>query len=98
MPLLQRWIADLAKGKPISAFTDMTLAPTQMASVTSAISAVLSERASGIFQLTGPRDVSYADVGALSGGEVGCRTFTRTSGKRAGRRPARGRNAASHDA
>jgi dTDP-4-dehydrorhamnose reductase len=63
MALLQRWIADLAKGVPISAFTDMTLAPAQMASVTGAISSLLSERASGIFQLTGPRDVSYADVG-----------------------------------
>jgi dTDP-4-dehydrorhamnose reductase len=63
MTLLQRWIADLAKGVPISAFTDMTLAPTRIASVTSVISPLLSERPSGIFQLTGPRDVSYADVG-----------------------------------
>ena len=71
MALLQRWIADLAKGMPISAFTDMTLAPTQMASVTSAISSLLSERASGIFQLTGARDVSYADVGRFLAGKLG---------------------------
>ena len=70
MALLQRWIADLAKGVPISAFTDMTLAPTQMASVTSAISSLLSDRASGIFQLTGPRDVSYADVGHFLAGKL----------------------------
>jgi dTDP-4-dehydrorhamnose reductase len=63
MALLQRWIAELAKGVPVNAFTDMTLAPTKIASVTAAISALLGERASGIFQLTGPRDVSYADVG-----------------------------------
>jgi dTDP-4-dehydrorhamnose reductase len=63
MALLQRWAADLAKGVPISAFTDMTLAPTGIASVSSAIRSLLSERPSGIFQLTGPRDVSYADVG-----------------------------------
>src|ERR1700679_4329859 len=71
MALLQRWIADLAKGVPISAFTDMTLAPTQTASVTSAISSLLSERASGIFQLTGARDVSYADVGRFLAGKLG---------------------------
>jgi dTDP-4-dehydrorhamnose reductase len=75
MALLQRWVADLAKGVPISAFTDMTLAPTQMASVTSAISSLLSDsllsdRASGIFQLTGPRDVSYADVGHFLAGKL----------------------------
>ena len=63
MALLQRWIADLAKGVPISAFTDMTLAPTRIDSVTSAICSLLSERPVGIFQLTGPRDVSYVDVG-----------------------------------
>src|ERR1700691_3258544 len=63
MALLQRWIADLARGEPISAFTDMTLAPTRIDSVTSAICSLLSERPVGIFQLTGPRDVSYADVG-----------------------------------
>ena len=74
MPLLQRWIADLAVGKPISAFTDMTLAPTPMAFVTRAISALLGERASGIFQLTGPRDVSYADVARFLAGKLGAET------------------------
>jgi dTDP-4-dehydrorhamnose reductase len=56
---------------PISAFTDMTLAPAGIASVTSAISALLSERSSGIFQLTGPRDVSYADVGHFLTAKLG---------------------------
>ena len=71
MPLLQRWMADLANGKAISAFNDMTLAPTPMACVTSAISSLLGERASGIFQLTGPRDVSYADVGRFLAKKLG---------------------------
>jgi dTDP-4-dehydrorhamnose reductase len=61
----------LARGEAISAFTDMTLAPTPMASVTTAIGSLLSERASGIFQLTGPRDVSYADVGHFLAGKLG---------------------------
>ena len=71
MPLLQRWMADLVRGRPISAFSDMTLAPTPMTSVSSAISSLLGERASGIFQLTGPRDVSYADVGRFLAGKLG---------------------------
>jgi dTDP-4-dehydrorhamnose reductase len=70
MPLLQRWIADLASGKPIGAFGDMTLAPTHIASVCSAIRSLLTERASGIFQLTGSRDVSYADVGRFLAGTL----------------------------
>jgi dTDP-4-dehydrorhamnose reductase len=71
MALLQRWIAELARGEPISAFSDMSVAPIQIASVTSAISSLLSEQASGIFQLTGPRDVSYADVGHFLAGKLG---------------------------
>jgi dTDP-4-dehydrorhamnose reductase len=71
MPLLQRWIADLARGKPIGAFSDMTLAPTHIASVCSAIGALLTARASGVFQLTGPRDVSYAEVGRFLAGKLG---------------------------
>jgi dTDP-4-dehydrorhamnose reductase len=74
MALFQRWIADLAKGVPISAFADMTLAPSGIASVTGAISSLLSERAGGIFQLSGPRDVSYADVGHLLAGKLGVET------------------------
>lgn len=71
MALLQRWIDNLARGEPISPFTDMPLAPTPIASVTSAISSLLTERASGIFQLTGPRDVSYADVGHFLAAKLG---------------------------
>jgi dTDP-4-dehydrorhamnose reductase len=71
MPLLQRWIADLASGKPIGAFGDVTLAPTHIASVCSAIGSLLTERASGIFQLTGPRDVSYAEVGRFLAVKLG---------------------------
>jgi dTDP-4-dehydrorhamnose reductase len=63
MPLFEGWIRDLAANKPIRAFHDMTLAPTPMELVCAAIGALLEDRVSGIFQLTGPRDVSYADVG-----------------------------------
>jgi dTDP-4-dehydrorhamnose reductase len=63
MPLIEGWIGDLSTGKPIRAFNDLMLAPTPTDLVCAAISSLLEDRASGIFQLTGPRDVPYADVG-----------------------------------
>ncbi len=61
-PLLREWVAALARGRPIRPFHDMTLAPTPIDLVARAIAALLQDRASGLFQLTGPRDVSYADM------------------------------------
>jgi len=63
LPLFESWIRDLAASRPISAFHDMRLAPTPTDLACKAIAGLLEDRAGGIFQLTGPRDVSYADVG-----------------------------------
>jgi dTDP-4-dehydrorhamnose reductase len=71
MPLLAGWIADLSAGRPIRAFHDMTLAPTPTDLVCTAISALLEDQASGILQLTGPRDVAYAEVGRFLAGYLG---------------------------
>ncbi|HTV26516.1 MAG TPA: sugar nucleotide-binding protein, partial [Xanthobacteraceae bacterium] len=65
MPLVEAWAANLAAGKTINAFSDMTLAPTPIDRVCKAITALLHERPSGIFQLTGPRDITYTQVGRL---------------------------------
>ena len=62
MPLLRGWVRALSAGEPIRAFHDMTMAPTPMEQVSSAIAALLESRAPGVFQLTGPEDVSYANV------------------------------------
>ena len=62
MPLIERWIRDLSRGQPIRAFNDLTLAPTPTDLVCAAISSLLEDRAGGMFQLSGPRDVTYADV------------------------------------
>jgi dTDP-4-dehydrorhamnose reductase len=64
MPLLQRWKSDLTAGKPVIAFADMMLAPTPVELAAAAIATLLREGARGIFQLTGPRDVSYGEVAA----------------------------------
>jgi dTDP-4-dehydrorhamnose reductase len=62
MPLIDGWAATLSAGKPVSAFRDMMIAPTPTDLVCSAVAALMKDRATGIFQLTGPRDVAYADV------------------------------------
>jgi dTDP-4-dehydrorhamnose reductase len=61
--LLRDWAAALKAGSPIRAFHDMTMAPVPVATVVRAIEALMTARASGIFQLSGPRDVSYLDTG-----------------------------------
>jgi dTDP-4-dehydrorhamnose reductase len=63
MPLLQQWASALASGQPISAFVDMMLAPTPVELAAAAIARLMREGARGIYQLTGPRDVSYAELG-----------------------------------
>jgi dTDP-4-dehydrorhamnose reductase len=71
MPLIDDWTRKLAAGAPIRAFNDLTMAPTPTDMVCAAISALLEDRASGVFQLTGPRDVSYAEVGRYLAGVLG---------------------------
>jgi dTDP-4-dehydrorhamnose reductase len=58
------WKAALAARRSIHppAFDDMTMAPTPIGAVARAIEAMMSDRVSGVFQLTGPRDVTYAEA------------------------------------
>jgi len=71
MPLFAGWIRDLSMGKMIRAFHDMTLAPTPTDLVCMAIVALLQDQASGIFQLTGPRDVTYAEAARYIASNIG---------------------------
>ena len=70
MPLIENWIDALAAGRPIEAFHDMPLAPTPIDLTAEVIGALLEDRLSGIYQLTGPRDVSYADIGRFLAGHL----------------------------
>jgi dTDP-4-dehydrorhamnose reductase len=63
MPLLKGWVETLATGRPIRAFQDMMIAPAPISAVTEAIAALMRGGSRGVYQLTGPRDVSYSDVG-----------------------------------
>ena len=71
MPLIHNWIEKLALGQPIRAFRDMTMAPAEIAMVSAAIAALLKDNASGVFQLTGPRDLSYLEIGRYVAKELG---------------------------
>jgi dTDP-4-dehydrorhamnose reductase len=71
MPLIDGWIEALSAGKPVRAFHDMTLAPTPTAMVSGAIGALMGDRAGGIYQLTGPRDVAYAEVARFVASHLG---------------------------
>jgi dTDP-4-dehydrorhamnose reductase len=64
MALLRQWQEALAAGRPVHAFHDMVMAPTPIGVAAAAITALLAERCSGIWQLSGPRDISYAEVAA----------------------------------
>jgi dTDP-4-dehydrorhamnose reductase len=71
MPLLRNWIDSLGRGQPIRAFRDMTMAPAETTTVAQAITALLKDSAGGIFQLTGPRDLSYFEIGLHLAAKLG---------------------------
>jgi dTDP-4-dehydrorhamnose reductase len=71
MPLLRQWLASLAAGEPVRAFSDMMMAPTPAANVANAIECLLAEPARGIFQLSGPRDIAYSEVAAYLARKLG---------------------------
>jgi dTDP-4-dehydrorhamnose reductase len=86
MPLIGGWIKDLTAAKPIRVFNDLALAPTPTDQVCTAIIALLQDRARGIFQLTGPRDVTYADIAGFLAAYLGAdqKLVNQTSARDAG--------------
>jgi dTDP-4-dehydrorhamnose reductase len=61
--LVQGWIDALVRGKSVRAFDDMTVSPVPVNLCNTAITALLQRKLPGVYQLTGPRDVSYAEIG-----------------------------------
>lgn len=62
MPLLCGWAKWLAAGQTIEAADDMVMAPVPVDVAAVAVQCVLAHRVSSIFQLSGPRDITYADA------------------------------------
>jgi len=71
MALLHGWLDALSAGKPIRAFSDMTMAPTPMGLVMAAIVALMRDRTPGIFQLTGAADAAYAEIAMYLARRIG---------------------------
>jgi dTDP-4-dehydrorhamnose reductase len=62
VPLLQTWVTALRKGERVRAFHDMTAAPVPVEVVANVIAALLQDRVSGVFQLSGQRDLTYVEL------------------------------------
>ena len=71
MPLLRDWSQKLAAGQPIRAFSDMTMAPVETEMACDAIAILMKDGARGVFQLTGPRDLPYLEIGRHIASELG---------------------------
>jgi nucleoside-diphosphate-sugar epimerase len=86
MPLIDGWVKTLSAGKPIQAFRDMPLAPAPVGMATDAIVRLMHDRLSGVYQLTGPRDASYAEIGRFLADRLGAdaKLVTETSARDAG--------------
>jgi dTDP-4-dehydrorhamnose reductase len=65
------WKQELAAGRSIRAFADMTMAPTPVDVVATAIGRMMEDRLPVVAQLTGPRDISYAEAGRFLAAEIG---------------------------
>jgi dTDP-4-dehydrorhamnose reductase len=67
MALLRQWQKTLVTGQAVHPFRDMFMAPTPVGVAAAAITALIADRCSGIWQLSGPEDVSYAEIAAHIG-------------------------------
>ena len=61
LTLLRKWKLSLSHGESIFPFSDMTLSPVDIDDVVNKIDILVSQKASGIFQLSGNRDISYLE-------------------------------------
>jgi dTDP-4-dehydrorhamnose reductase len=68
--LIRGWIDMLRSGKSIQAFDDMAVAPVPIDLATAATVALMKQRQPGIYQLAGPRDVSYAEFALHLAGKL----------------------------
>lgn len=69
--LLTGWAEALKKGEAVTPFSDMTMAPVPVSCVVTVLQAVMEARLSGVWQISGERDVSYAEIARVGAGLVG---------------------------
>lgn len=62
LALFRGWAESIKSDTPVTAFSDMMLAPVPVDLVAATLARILRERRSGVFQLSGSRDVTYVDA------------------------------------
>lgn len=62
MPLLQGWVDALRRNEPIHPFKDMVMAPVPLYFVVTALEQIIKERVAGIIQISGEKDITYAQA------------------------------------
>ena len=60
-PTTAKWATALGRREPIVAFPDMMLAPVPIEVVATVVCHLMTEAVTGVFQLSGPQDVSYVE-------------------------------------
>lgn len=70
-PLFNTWADSLRSGMPIEPYSDLVFAPVPMAAAVEAIVATGSRREPGIVQVSGERDVSYAEAATRLAARLG---------------------------
>jgi len=72
--LLEKWAECLVSQQSITAFSDLKMAPISMAALTEVCTALLTEQTPGVFQLSGPEDTTYAEIGSYIAQQLGVTT------------------------
>ena len=62
MPIVRGWIHDLKSGRAIRPFSDMVLSPISISLAVDVLIQVAEKKLAGIVQVSGDRDISYADL------------------------------------
>ena len=62
LALLNGWVEALRSKAPIRPFRDVMTAPVPVSLVVEAVARMVEQRPAGVMQVSGPRDVAYADV------------------------------------
>lgn len=93
MKLLSDWKKELSANRPVQAFEDMALAPVPVEMVAQSIAGLMRDRAQVIAQLSGPRDMTYWELGQSVAARMGIdvdlvqRTSAAAAGMPAGSSP-----------
>ena len=73
-PIVEGWKSRIENGLPITAFSDMTCAPTSLAFTATAVLAVLLGRGSGIYHASSDHGVSWYDIACHGARTLGVAT------------------------